>query len=424
MNNKQQPLIVQSYWTKPLFMSNDTSCHRIDGGWDSAFVALCAYAYSGLSISKFYPETVLYTDDYGIKIFGDILGIPYANIFTDLNNLDVHPNLWALGKVFTYSLQTRPFIHIDNDIFLWSRLPQNIENASLCCQNREILTKDYLKALKMMREDFQTVPQLFNCDPDIQSINAGIIGGHNINFINYYSNIIIETYRSHRKEFEYRKFESGYYNIIIEQLSFAKLANENDEKITFLIDGLDFNEVVNQVIDIATVPITTTYIHLLGNLKKYLSLSQFICHCLKYEYPSYYDKIINYCNKMGYKIAIPKGNETYEQFCKRYTKLISTNDVGAFMNDIHFKLSHNATITKRENGFIVYFPSTGRSLKLSGWSLILSFLSTSKTGNELVKLMYNLVGDTFSLEDISSNVSSFLIRFLYGSNIIEIDDSK
>ena len=421
MNNKQKPLIVQSYWTKPLFMSNDTSCHRIDGGWGSTFVALCAYAYSGLSISKFYPETVLYTDDYGVRIFGDVLGIPYSNIYTDLNKLDVHPNLWALGKVYTYSLQTRPFIHIDNDIFIWSKLPQNIENASLCCQNREILTKDYLKALNIMREDFQIVPPLFHGNLNIQSINAGILGGHNIEFINNYSNIILETYKSYRKEFEYRKLESGYYNIILEQLSFAKLANDKNEKITFLIEGLDFDEMVNQVIDIATVPLTTTYVHLLGNLKKYLSLSQFICHCLRYEYPSYYYKIVNYCNKMGYAIDIPKGNETYESFSKRYKKLISIKDVRTFMNNVRFKLPPNAIITRRDNNTILYLSATGRSLKLSGWSFILSFLSTYKTGNEVVQLMHNLLGDVFSLEEISSNVYSFLIRSLFGGNIIEFE---
>lgn len=303
----------------------------------------------------------------------------------------------------------------------WSRLPQNIEDASLCCQNREILTKDYLKALNIMREDFPIIPPLFHGDPNMQSINAGILGGHNIEFINNYSNLILETYKSYRKEFEYRNLESGYYNIILEQLSFAKLAKEKDEEITFLIDGLDFNEMVNQVIDIATVPVTTTYIHLLGNLKRYLSLSQFICHCLRYEYPSYYYKIVDYCNKMGYAIAIPNGNETYESFSKRYKKLISIKDIRTFMGDVYFKLPPDVVITKRENGTILYFSTTGRSLKLSGWSFILSYLSTAKTGNELVKIMHNLLGDTFSIEEISSNVYSFLIRSLFGGNIIEFE---
>lgn len=421
MRNKQKPLVIQSYWTKPLFLSNDTSCHRIDGGWGSTFIALSAYAYSGLSISRFYPEAVLYTDDYGVKIFGDILGIPYSNIYTDLNKLDVHPNLWALGKVYTYSLQTRPFIHIDNDVFIWSKLPSNIEDASLCCQNREIITKDYLKALNIMREDFSIIPPIFHGDSNTQSINAGILGGHNIEFINDYSNLILETYKSHRKEFEHRNLESGYYNIILEQLAFARLAKEKDEKISFLIDGLDFNEMVNQVIDIATVPVSTTYIHLLGNLKRYLSLSQFICHCLRYEYPSYYYKIIDYCNNMGYSIDIPKGNETYESFSRRYKVVRSTKDIRSFMSDLRFKLPLNTIITKRGNDTVLYFSATGRSLKLSGWSYVLSFLSTSKTGNELVNMMHNLLGDTFSIAEISSNVYSFLIRSLFGYNIIEFE---
>lgn len=420
MRNINLPLLIQSYWTKPLFTSKDTSCHRIDGGWGNPFVALCAYAYSALSISKYYPNTVLYTDDYGIKLFGDILSLPYAEIFTALNNIDIHPNLWALGKVYTYSLQTEPFIHIDNDIFLWDRLPKRVENALLCCQNKEIITSDYSKALGMMQKDFQTIPSIFCNNKFPYSINAGILGGRNIDFLNKYSKCVLDTYNIYRKDFERRGVESGYYNIILEQLSFAKLAQDNNERITYLIEGEDFNDMVNQVIDISTVPITTTYIHLLGNLKKYTSLAQFICNCLRFDYPDSYNRIVKYCHKGGIKIDLPNGNESYDTFCARYSSFIRINDINTFMSEIYFKLPNDASVFKNNDGVFVTYSSSKRSLKLSGWSLIIQFLTQPRTGKEVIELMHQIIGDKISLKDIESNVLSFLMRSLYGSGLIEI----
>lgn len=421
MINRVSPLIVQSYWTKPLFNSMDTACHRIDGGWDNSFIALCAYAYSGLSISKYYPNIVLYTDDFGAKLFGDVLSIPYNKIYCIFNNLDFHPNLWALSKVYTYSLQTSPFIHIDNDIFLWSKLPNNIEEASLCCQNKEIITSDYIKALKIMNEDFKTIPSIFNINKDQNSINAGILGGNNINFIHEYSNFILSLYKQNKRFFEYREKESGFYNIILEQLAFAKLASENNEKITYLIEGSDFNEMVNQVMDIFTVPVTTKYIHLLGNLKKYTSLSQFICNCLRYEYPDQYEKIKKYCNKMGLEVIEPIGKENYESFCFRYEKLSKIKDIEKFMSSIYFKLPKDAKIERHNNITSIYYYSINKNFTLTGWSLILTLLSCPKTGNDLVKIMYELIGDKISKQDIFINVFFFLIRSLYGDGLIVLD---
>jgi hypothetical protein len=231
---------------------------------------------------------------------------------------------------------------------------------------------------------------------------------------------VLDTYKIYRKDFERRGVESGYYNIILEQLSFAKLTQDNNERITYLIEGEDFNDMVNQVIDISTVPITTTYIHLLGNLKKYTSLAQFICNCLRFDYPDSYNRIVKYCHKGGIKIDLPNGNESYDTFCARYSSFIRINDINTFMSEIYFKLPDDASVFKNNDGVFVTYSSSKRSLKLSGWSLIIQFLTQPRTGKDVIELMHQIIGDKISLKDIESNVLSFLMRSLYGSGLIEI----
>ncbi|MBI1259052.1 MAG: hypothetical protein GC204_16405, partial [Chloroflexi bacterium] len=66
------------------------------------------------------------------------LGLKFDHVSLDLNALKDHdPQWWSLGKTYTYRLQTVPFIHLDNDVFLWKRLRPEVESASVITQNPE-----------------------------------------------------------------------------------------------------------------------------------------------------------------------------------------------------------------------------------------------------------------------------------------------
>src|SRR4029077_502271 len=45
------------------------------------------------------------------------------------------PAWWALGKLYAYRAQREPFVHLDNDVFLWQPLPDRVESAPLFAQN-------------------------------------------------------------------------------------------------------------------------------------------------------------------------------------------------------------------------------------------------------------------------------------------------
>lgn len=120
---------VWSFWSKPY------PAHR---HWPSDFHYALSWSLSVREASQHYPDTWLYTDDDGARFLVDTLGLSFAHVCTDLNALAAYdPDWWALGKIHTYRLQEEPFIHLDNDVFLWLPLPESLVHAALFAQNPE-----------------------------------------------------------------------------------------------------------------------------------------------------------------------------------------------------------------------------------------------------------------------------------------------
>ena len=188
--------IVQTLWTKPMFQKSGDLYNRLQGGWPTLKYALCAMVYSCLSIKKYYSNIELVTDSNGYKLLIENFGLPYSNINVSLNDFNADPNLWALAKVYSYGLQKEPFIHVDNDIFIWAKFPDRIENASLCSQNIETLTLDYQDGLNIINTHIPAKKNIYNEYSDntnfgtIYAVNAGILGGNDLDFINTYSKYV------------------------------------------------------------------------------------------------------------------------------------------------------------------------------------------------------------------------------------------
>ena len=122
---------VWSFWSKP----HNRSRHYY---WSSEFHHALAWSLSVQEARKHYPDTWLYTDDAGARLLVDKLRLPFTHVRTGLNALDgCDPGWWALGKLYAYSQQTEPFVHLDYDVFLWLPLPERLTRADVFAQNPE-----------------------------------------------------------------------------------------------------------------------------------------------------------------------------------------------------------------------------------------------------------------------------------------------
>lgn len=274
--------IVQSYWSKPGIERN---------GWRLPDLYFISWMYSCLKLRQFYSDVHLVTDSRGKTIFGEILNLPYNSIKTNLDILqDYTPKLWTVGKLYTYSLQEAPFIHVDGDVFIWDRIP--LEEEQLIAQHKEYNFVHNKKFLQDLKVKGYKIPYTINWNlNDVCEINAGIIGGCNLKFFQAYYHAAIDFIKSNEELINNikSKKEETAVNTIMEQFFFYQLAEKQKCKIRFLFDENVTDDYI-QFVQFLSIPFETKYIHPIGYHKQNYAYCEYVARLLFCEYPGYFHK--------------------------------------------------------------------------------------------------------------------------------------
>jgi Family of unknown function (DUF6734) len=216
---------VWSFWSKPFFAFKG----RI---WREPQHHLMAWGLSLSLARRHYPDTLLVTDKAGKALLVDRLGLAFGEVSTDLEALrDADAGWWALGKLHAYSLQDRPFVHLDTDVFLWKPLPAGVADAPVfaqcpefhppdeCCGPRDIEAVFARHGLPLPVEwEWSQSRQL----PGFREENCGIVGGRRVDFIHHYATLALKLARDphHREAWRELPDKSGY-NMMLEQFLLA-----------------------------------------------------------------------------------------------------------------------------------------------------------------------------------------------------------
>ncbi|WP_268123911.1 DUF6734 family protein [Roseivirga pacifica] len=293
--------IIQSFWSKPYTDTKSKSIHsRFKGGWltEKAFFISCML--SCLKLKEQYGKVHLITDQIGKSILIDKLKIPYTSWAVELDTLnDFSSELWAIGKIETYRLQKCPFIHFDNDVYLYKPLPRRLIEGDLIIQNFDQDSKYYNDVVEVGLQVINNMPESLNRfliqeygKNNTHGCNAGIIGGKDIRFFETYTNFALELARdiSNNKKLE----NFGLVNIFLEQLVYYYLIiKEKKSPIPLLYEvGHEFENVLN----FESIP-HTQYLHALGKSKKNILTNEQVYMRLELEYPHWFDSISNNYSK-------------------------------------------------------------------------------------------------------------------------------
>lgn len=283
--------VVQSFWSKPLMNAKFSETKKY-AGWPSLEVFLSCWAFSCLTIKRFYPDICLITDALGKKVFMDILKLPYTNCETQFDELDVFgTDLWAIGKMKAYSLQDEPFIHIDGDVFLWDHLDQNITSKAVFVQSLEkdpLLYDTVLAEVKRELDGFpKEASKFFNDKEGNSGWNTGVFGGNDIDFIKHYANEVLSFVEKNKEQLT--KHQIKNINMFFEQYLLLCFAKYHKKEISVLFEDMsnDFSEVLN----FHLVPNYSSYIHIVGKAKWDSFANDQIILRLKMEFPEYYEKV-------------------------------------------------------------------------------------------------------------------------------------
>ncbi len=282
-----------------LYFNDSKDPYKDTFGWAAPDYHLMSWALSSLQLNKLYGKVDLYCNNQGADILIDQLGLPYEQVHLSHNHLLIpHEKLWALPKIFTYSLQTQPFLHIDGDVFLFDKLPSYLLQSNLISQNIEEATNYYLQTQKELQDNFSYFPKCVDADfksrLPIKAVNAGILGGNDINFIQEYADLAfkyISKNISHLNSINVDRF-----NVFFEQHLFYSLAKEKKISIEVLINSTIKDNQYLYLGNFHETPCRRNYLHLLGNYKKDEHTCRLMASKLRELHPEYYYKIISLFN--------------------------------------------------------------------------------------------------------------------------------
>jgi len=180
---------VWSFWSRPYVATKGWP-------WANPLHHLLAWGLSVSAARRHYPDTALVTDLAGRRLLVDTLGLRFASVSTELERLNqADPEWWALGKLVAYSIQDRPFVHIDTDVFLWNPLPPDVAEAEVLAQCPEYHHRNDERGLREIGNAFSecgsSLPVEWEWavsreDTFLREENCGILGGCRVDFLRHY----------------------------------------------------------------------------------------------------------------------------------------------------------------------------------------------------------------------------------------------
>ena len=293
---------VWSFWSAPY----RTHYHR---QWFSEKHHQLSWILSVGQATQHYPDLWLVTDSDGARLLVDTLGLPFRHVDLGFDALAAShdPEWWVLGKLTAYAAQTAPFVHLDNDVFLWNALPAAVTAAPVFAQNPEIF---YIEDQSLYRLEafLHGIERLGGWLPPEWSWYArrrgnralccGIFGGHDVNFIRHYAQSAVAVIRHPRNQAVWPTL-GVRDNILVEQyfLSACLEFHRNDLASPYV--GLEAAYLFSSSAE-AFDPLAATrlgYTHLIGDAKNNRDIADRLEHRVKSNYPNFYERCLKYLDR-------------------------------------------------------------------------------------------------------------------------------
>jgi hypothetical protein len=275
-------------------------------GWIAPEYHLMSWALSCLQLYKLYGNVTLYANSEAAYLLTETLNLPYTQVCVTHDELNwIHPDLWALPKIYTYSLQEQPFLHIDGDVYIFNLLGSNLLERELIAQNIEVATDYYTSAQKELMRYFTYFPPCvkedFESGIPIQAVNAGILGGNNVSFFREYASIAFEYIHKNAECLKYS--DVNRFNVFFEQHLFFALAREKGISVNVLFEDIVDDNGYTHLGDFHDVPFNRSYLHLLGDFKRDESTCIQMAAKLRELYPDYYERIVAMFHNKNIKLS-------------------------------------------------------------------------------------------------------------------------
>ncbi|WP_300880226.1 DUF6734 family protein [uncultured Alistipes sp.] len=297
--------LIQSYFNKNITIDNINYA----GGYLSPVINWLSMAYSCLLLKRYNPEDhlIFYGNETMVHLFENLFELPYDEYRIVDCKGEYSDWFYCWPKIITYEAQKDPFIHIDNDIFMWDHLPQELKDAPLVAQHLERDSKFYMDVYNQIAKDQIKIPDYIKTCYDgnfISSYNAGLLGGNDLSFFHQYLSEIKAFVDNNASQISSsdRRF---LYNVVFEQWLFFGMTKKHNKTVkTFYsrpITDFDMKEahVPFQILSLGELK----YLHVM-EYKDNIRCNRFIAYKMQSDFPQEYERILSVCHKLGVKSGI------------------------------------------------------------------------------------------------------------------------
>ena len=267
-------------------------------GWKSSEYNLMSWALSCYSLRRLSDDVALYTDKKGYELLVSKLQLPYTEVNVVYDENLCLPQHWAYAKIKTYSLQTKPFVHVDGDVYLCEALPEIVLSSSVIVQNREIGTGYYRNMMDRILACKNIILPTYIREAleneSISSYNMGFFGGNDLRFIKFYCEEVFRFMESNRMNDLDNPSAKVDCNVFFEQVFLAALADREGIHVSDVLgrsmydEGYGFKEFCN-----LTHYGEQPFFHILGGHKKNSYICRLLEQTLWRRCPEYIWKIYN-----------------------------------------------------------------------------------------------------------------------------------
>jgi len=289
--------IVQTFWTGP---NKGSTNLNIRAGWRSAEYHWMSWALSCLTLRRQYGRVELFTDELGKHILIDILKLPYTKVHLIFDeSFSCRPELFSLAKIKTYSVQDKPFLHVDGDIYLWQPFPKSFSQAGLIASNLEMDLFFNKEILESVHEKGFKIPghlREIHKEEHIYACNAGIFGGSNLDFIKRYCEEATAFISNNQDKLGL--VDVGKLNWLIEQVSLYYLSRKERVSVSYLFEDPVINPLYEDYWRFSDIP-HIKLIHPVGGCKREDFVLNHLSKRLRLEYPSVYYNILYQCRDLN-----------------------------------------------------------------------------------------------------------------------------
>ena len=261
-------------------------------------------ALSCLLLKKHFGRVTLYCNLNVAETIIKRLKIPYDDVVLIPDFMDNYEgcNLWALPKIYTYSQQNEPFLHVDCDWLMFEKLSEDILSKEIIGQNIEYddqySNKDTISRFLASDTWFpQTMLNEYYKEPVLRVINAGIIGGSNLVLFKEYLGLIREFIHKNRNILKLHN--DGNINSVYEQWFYYVLCKIHKVDVGYCTPGDKLSTRFDWMqLDFSLKP-HNGYMHLLAGIKRNIHSYIFVSEYLRNLDPDLHSNIIRVCASAG-----------------------------------------------------------------------------------------------------------------------------